>query len=83
MINKTYLHPIKASDYLNSVSLCHVLTCHPPSNKISPYSMSKLSLLISRIFYPPLHSPKNLNSLQLEKKNLGKKLMSRSKFHIA
>ena len=37
MINKTYLHPIKASDYPNSVSSCHVLTFHPLSNKISPY----------------------------------------------
>ena len=59
MINKIYLHPIKTSDYSNSVSSCHVLTSHPSSNKISPYSILKLSLLSSRIFYPPPLSPKN------------------------
>ena len=60
MINKTYLHPIITSDYFNSISSCHVLTSHPPSNKISPYSVLQLPLLSSRIFYPQPHSPKNL-----------------------
>ena len=60
MINKTCLHPIITSDYFNSISSCHVLTSHPPSNKISPYSILELPLLSSRIFYPPPHSPKNL-----------------------
>ena len=60
MINKTYLHPIRTSDYSNSISSCHVLTSYPPSNKISPYSILELPLLSSRIFYPPPHSPKNL-----------------------
>ena len=57
MINKTYLHPVRTSDYSNSISSCHVLTSHPPSNKISPYSILEVTLLNSRIFYPPLHSP--------------------------
>ena len=34
MINKTYLHPRKASDYPNSVSSCHVLTSHPLPTKL-------------------------------------------------
>ena len=60
MINKTYLHPIRTSDYSNSISPCRVLTSHPSSNKISPYSILELPLLSSRIFYPPPRSPKNL-----------------------
>ena len=66
MINKIYLHPIRASDYPNCVSSCHVLTIHPPSNKISPYSILKN-------FSPTLQSENSLNSLQLEAKNLRKK----------
>ena len=42
MINKTYLHPIRTSDYSNSASWCHVLTSHPTSNQISLYSNQKL-----------------------------------------
>ena len=60
MINKTYLHPIRTSDYSKSVSSCHVFPCRPPSNKISLYLKLKLPLLSSRIFYPPPHSPKCL-----------------------
>ena len=60
MISKTYLHPIRISDYSNSISSCHVLKSHPPLNKISPYSILELPLLSSRNFYPPPHSPKNL-----------------------
>ena len=60
MINKTYLHPIKTSGYSNSISSCHVLISHPPSNNVSPYSIIELSLLGSGIFYPPPCSPKNL-----------------------
>ena len=60
MINKTYLHPIRTSDYSNSVSSYHVLIFHPPSNKISPCSKLKLPLLSSGIFYPPHYSSKNL-----------------------
>ena len=68
MINKTYLHPIRTSDYSNRLSSCHLLTSHLPSNKTSPYSKLKnpncsivqLLLLSSGIFCPPLHSPKNL-----------------------
>ena len=59
MINKTYLHPIRTSDYSKKVSSCHVLTFHPPSNKITPYLKLKLLLLSSGIFYSPPHSPKN------------------------
>ena len=33
MINKTYLNAIRTSDYSNSVSSCHVLTCLAPSKK--------------------------------------------------
>ena len=40
-MNKTYLQPIKASDYFNSVSSCHVLTCPPPFNKNSTNSKLK------------------------------------------
>ena len=61
MINKTYLNAIRTSDYSNSVSSCHVLTCLAPSNKKSPYSKLKhpsrnifqLPLLSSGIFYSP------------------------------
>ena len=60
MINKTYLHPIRTSDYSNSISSCHVLTSHSHSNKINPYSILELPLLRSRFCYPPTHSPKNL-----------------------
>ena len=59
MRNKTNLHPIRTSDYCSSISSYYVLTSHPPSNKISPYSILKLALLSSRTFYPPPHSPKN------------------------
>ena len=52
MINKTYLHPIRTSDYSNSVSSCHALTSHSPSNKISPNPKLKLPLLGSEIFIP-------------------------------
>ena len=62
MINKTYLHPIRTSDYSKSVSSCHVLTSRPASNKIFPYLKLKLTVLSSGIFYPPLHSPKNVTS---------------------
>ena len=51
MINKTYLHPIRTSDYSNSVSSYYVLTSHPHCNKISPYSKLKLAILNSGIFY--------------------------------
>ena len=40
-MNKTYLQPIKASDYFNSVSSCHVLTCPPLFNKNSINSKQK------------------------------------------
>ena len=60
MINKTYLHPIKTSQYSKSVSPCHALTSYPPSNKISPYLELKLPLLNSGIFYALPHSPKDL-----------------------
>ena len=61
MINKTYLYPIRTSDYSNSVSSCHVLTSPPPFNKISPHSKLKypsrnifqLPLLSSGVFYFP------------------------------
>ena len=60
-MNKTYLQPIKASDYFNSVSSCHVLTCPPPFNKNSTNSKLKhpsrnifqLPLLRAGICYPP------------------------------
>ena len=42
MINKTYLHPIRTSDYSNSTSSCHLLRSHPPSNKINPYAILEL-----------------------------------------
>ena len=45
MINKTYLHPIRTSDYSNRLSSCHVLTSHLPSNKTSPYSKLKKTQL--------------------------------------
>ena len=69
MINKTYLHPIRTSDYSNSVSSCHILTCSASSNKNSPHSKLKhpsrnifqLPLLSSGISYSPhTHSLKNL-----------------------
>ena len=60
MINNTYLHPTRTSDYSKSVPSCYVSTSHPPSNKTSPYSILKLPLLSSRIFYPLPLSPKNL-----------------------
>ena len=60
MINKTYLHPVRTSDYSNSISSCHVFTSHPPSNKISLYSIPEETLLNSRISYLPLPSLKNL-----------------------
>ena len=61
MINKTYLHPVRTSDYSNIVSPCHVLTCPAPSNKNSSHSKLKqtsrnifqLPFLSSEIFYPP------------------------------
>ena len=61
MINKTYLNATRTSDYSNSVSSCHVLTCLAPSNKKSPYSELKhpsrnifqLPHLSSGIFYSP------------------------------
>ena len=62
MINKTYLHHIRTPEYSNSVSSCHALTSHFPSNKISPYSKLKLPLLSPEIFYAPPQSPKNLES---------------------
>ena len=58
MTNKTYLHP--TTYYSKSVSSCHVLTSHLPSNKISPYLKLKLSLLSPGIFHPSPHSPKSL-----------------------
>ena len=58
MINKTYLHPLRTSDYSKSVSSCHLLTSHAPSNKISAYLKLKLPLLSSGIFYSPPHSIK-------------------------
>ena len=79
MINKTYLHPIRTSDYFNSV-----LTFHPLSNEISTYSILKLSLLSSIIFYSPPLSPKNLlTPFNWRQRNWGKKLIFRSEFHIA
>ena len=60
MINKRYLHPMRTSEYSNSISLCHVLISYSPSNNVSPYSIIELSLLGSGIFYPPPYSPKNL-----------------------
>ena len=60
MINNTYLHPTRTSDYSKSVPSCYVSTSHPPSNKTSPYSILKLPLLSSRIFYPVPLSHKNL-----------------------
>ena len=63
MINKTYLHPIRTSDYSKSVSSCHLLTSHAPSNKISAYLKLKLPLLSSGIFYSPPHSHKDLQRL--------------------
>ena len=73
VINKTYLHPIKKSDYYNWVSPCQengVLTCLPPSNKNNPYSKLQLlcriffQLPVSSygIYYHPQHSPKNLQT---------------------
>ena len=61
MINETYLHPVRTSDYSNIVSPCHGLTCSAPSNKNSPHSKLKhtsrnifqLPFLSSEIFYPP------------------------------
>ena len=63
MRNSTYLQPIRISHYSKSVSSCDLLAHHPASNKISLYLKLKLPLLISGIFYPPPHSPKNLESL--------------------
>ena len=63
MTNKTYLHPIRPSDYSKSVSSCHVLTSRPHSNKISPYLKLKLLVLSPGIFYPPSYSLKNLERL--------------------
>ena len=60
MINKTYMHPIRTSDYSESVSSCYVLTFHPSSSKISLYLKLKVTLVSSRLFYFPPHSPKNL-----------------------
>ena len=41
MINKTYLHLIRTSNYSNSASSCHVFTCPRRSNKNSPHSKLK------------------------------------------
>ena len=60
MINKTYMHPTRTSNYSKRVSSCHVLTFRPPSNTTSLYLKLKLPILSSGIFYPPPHSPKNL-----------------------
>ena len=72
-INKTYQHSIRTSDYSSSISSCHVLTSHVPSNKISPYSILELPLLSSRIFYPPPHSPKNLQTPINWRQKIGEK----------
>ena len=61
MINKTYMHPVRTSDYSNIVSSCHILTCPAPSNENSPHSKLKhtgrnifqLTFLSSGIFYSP------------------------------
>ena len=63
MINKTYLHPIRPTDYSNSVQSCHVMMiyCLAPSQKNSPHSKLKhpsrnifqLLLLSSGTFYSP------------------------------
>ena len=52
MINNTYLHPIRTSDYSKSVPSCHISTSHPPSTNTSPYSILKLPLLSSRFSIP-------------------------------
>ena len=79
MINKTYLHPVRTSNYSNIVSSCHILTCPAPSNKNSPHSKLKhtsrnifqLPFLSSGIFYSP--HPKVLKIFKLisfgDKKN--------------
>ena len=79
MINKTYLHPVRISDYSNIVASCHILTCPAPSNKNSPHSKLKhtsrnifqLPFLSSGIFYSP--HPKVLKIFKLisfgDKKN--------------
>ena len=79
MINKTYLHPVRTSNYFNIVSSCHILTCPAPSNKNSPHSKLKhtsrnifqLPFLSSGIFYFP--HPKVLKIFKLisfgDKKN--------------
>ena len=71
MINKTYLHPVRTSNYSNIVSSCHILTCPAPSNKNSPHSKLKhtsrnifqLPFLSSGIFYSP--HPKVLEIFKL------------------
>ena len=79
MINKTFLHPVRTSDYSNIVSSCHILTWPAPSNKNSPHSKLKhtsrnifqLPFLSSGIFYSP--HPKVLKIFKLisfgDKKN--------------
>ena len=71
MINKTFLHPVRTSDYSNIVSSCHILTWPAPSNKNSPHSKLKhtsrnifqLPFLSSGIFYSP--HPKVLKVFKL------------------
>ena len=74
MINKTYLYPIRTSDYSNGGISCHVMGCWPAlfsSNKNSLHSklelpshkMFQLSIPSSGILYPSPHSPKNLFKL--------------------
>ena len=71
MINKTFLHPVRTSDYSNIVSSCHILTWPAPSNKNSPHSKLKhtsrnifqLPFLSSGIFYSP--HPKVLKIFKL------------------
>ena len=79
MISKTYLHPVRTSDYSDTVSSCHILTCPASSNKNSPHSKLKhtsrnifqLPFLSSGIFYFP--HPKVLKIFKLisfgDKKN--------------
>ena len=59
MINKAYLHPIRASDFSNSVSSYHVFTFPPPSNKSSPHlklknSSRNIVQIPQRVILPPV-----------------------------
>ena len=68
MINMTYLHPMRKSDYSNRVSSCHeIWYCPaPPSNKNSPHS--KLKLPSHKTFQLPLPNSASFYPLRYSSK---------------